>query len=278
MRRLIAGAWCSLSGLACQGDDWIIAGAPGAGGTSGAEHEMSAPEPIADGCPSAADSSELRAQRYGSSGIAPDHVGLWRGRLGGSAAAGFPSSDLEVELDTGGQGWLRFDTALNTEGRDDPERGYLCSAGPSGVVCGSASGYVGGYAYPLAGAGSRERVLSFSIVPADPWGSWCAQREPVAWDDPVAACGRSFAVLPPADLSWSPLGCSRTSSDGTEPIDCALMYALEFCQCARDACFAAFSSSIDVGLALSADGATLSGSLWFLNEVDAAPVTLTRAR
>jgi hypothetical protein len=71
------------------------------------------------------------------------------------------------------------------------------------------------------------------------------------------------------------LGCTLRRGEDVEAIDCALLYALEHCECARDACFAAFDRGAEVGLELTADGA-LSGSLWYQNGLDRAPVVFSR--
>jgi hypothetical protein len=183
---------------------------------------------------------------------------------------------LELPRHGSGAGTLLFGAAAS-ERAPSGDEGYLCSEDASGVVCGSASGFVAGFAYPIAGARSRDGVLSFAIVTADPWGNWCAQREPVSWEDPTQACGIAFGVLPEGESSWSALGCTRSSRDGAEAIDCALMYALDYCQCARDACFARFDRTVDIGLVLSQDGTALSGSLWYANGANAAPIALSRA-
>jgi hypothetical protein len=135
------------------------------------------------------------------------------------------------------------------------------------------AGFVGGFGYPLAGARSRDGVLSFVLGGAEPWGAWCALSPAVEWLDPTQACGSSFGVRPPAEPTWSHAGCARR---GARNIDCALMYALERCECGRDACFAAFDPDIEVGLALLVDQGSLVGSLWYENELDAASVALQR--
>jgi hypothetical protein len=208
--------------------------------------------------------------------VLAQHVGRWRGTLAGAAAASFPSLTLELVLEASGAGTLLFEGAAATDAVD-PSSGYLCTSESSGVVCGSASGFVGGFAYPLAGARSRDGVLSFVLVGADPWGAWCALSPPVRWSDPSQACGFSFGVRPPAETRWSSAGCSRIGPEEAEAIDCALMYALERCRCGRDACYAAFEPGIEVGLALSEDQQVLAGSLWYESELDAAPLELRRA-
>jgi hypothetical protein len=105
---------------------------------------------------------------------------------------------------------------------------------------------------------------------ADPWGSWCAEQTPVSWQDPSQVCGFAFDVQGPGVSRRSSEGCSRESNDGVEDIDCALMYALEFCDCARDGCFATIERVVEVGLELAEDGASLQGRLWWEN-ANAAP-------
>jgi hypothetical protein len=194
--------------------------------------------------------------------------------LGGTGAAGFPSSEVELLLDASGAGTFLFDAAPSPN-EPSPEQGYLCSADPGGVVCGTSSGFVGGYAYALAAVRSRDRVLSFVLPEADPWSAWCGLQASIESPDPAAACGFSFGVRLPAEASWSPLGCTLRRGEEIEDIDCALLYALERCECARDACFAAFDGGAEVGLELTDDGA-LSGSLWYQNGLDRAPVVLSR--
>lgn len=271
-------AACSVAlSVACQGDDWIIGGElTREMGSAGGEGDN--PELVSDpsGCPSSREVLGQREQAFGVASVADDHVGRWRAELMGSAAAGFPSRDVELAIDASGAGTLLFDAPTSDRSLPESGEGYLCSAETTGVVCGSTSGFVAGFAYPIAGARSRDGVLSFVIVTADPWGSWCAERAPVSWDAPDQPCGVAFGVLPEAEPRYSVSGCSRFTLDGAEPIDCGLMYALEYCQCARDACFARFDRSVVVGLASSRDGTALTGSLWYENERGASPITLNR--
>jgi hypothetical protein len=267
-------AGCALLlGVACAGDDWIIGTElpredEAAQGPFGPPELVSAPQ----ACPSAAELIGERERAYGMPNVREQHVGRWLGTLGGPAAASFPGLAVELVLDASGVGTWRFETAAAAPVTLDPDAGYLCRSEPSGVVCGTASGFVGGFGYPLAGARSRDGVLSFVLGGAEPWGAWCALSPPVEWLDPSQACGFSFGVRPPAEPTWSPAGCAR----GARDIDCALMYALERCECGRDACFAAFEPDIEVGLALSEDRRSLVGSLWYENELDAASVALQR--
>ena len=279
MRWLVVGG-CSLAlSVACRGDDWIIAGElprgvdePGTG--------PEAPEFVIDpdACPTAAEAFEQRRQAYGIPSVAPEDVGRWAGTLGDTAAAGFPGRTVTLQVDADGTGTLTLGepSGETFAEQGQPDNGYLCDAGAMGVVCGSTSGFVGGFPYPIEGARSRGGVVSFTVVIGDPWGLWCAQQEPVSWEDSRQMCGVSFGVRPPAELSWSSLGCSRQTEDGAEEIDCALMYALEFCACARDACFASSARSVEVGFQRTLDGASLSGSLWYENEIDAASIVLRR--
>ena len=274
-RLALAGGALALC-LACQGDDWIIAGelpreeAP-------PDSPLGTPEVIDDpsGCPSAADRLEQRAQAFSEPSLAPEYIGRWSGELDLDAPAGFPSRTLELLVGSDGGGTLRFggSTLLVPP---EADRGYLCEADAAGVVCGSASGFVAGFAYPIEGARSRDSVLSFSIVAADPWGAWCAQQQPVRWEDASQACGFGFGVLSPAVSSWSSSGCSRLADDGSRTIDCALMYALDYCDCGRDACFANFGRSVEVGLELTPSGSALRGSLWYEDEANAGWVVLSR--
>jgi hypothetical protein len=278
VRWLAAAAGSAVLSVACQGDDWIIGGErPSETGPAGGEGDN--PELVSDpgACPSSREVLGQREEAFGMASVADDHVGRWRAELAGTAAAArFPSRDVELAIDASGAGTLLFDAPTGDRFVSGSDDGYLCSEDAMGVVCGSASGFVGGFAYPIAGARSRDGVLSFAIVTADPWGSWCAEREPVSWDDPRQACGVAFGVLPDGEPRYSVSGCSWVTLDGAEAIDCALMYALEYCQCARDACFARFDRSVDMGLALSQDGTALTGSLWYENERDASQITLIR--
>jgi hypothetical protein len=271
VRRLAVGGM--LLGFACNGADWIVGEALPEQQGSG-EGTLS-PELLADpaSCPSAA---TVLAERARDASVLAEHVGRWRGRLDGHAAAGFPSTELELELAPDGAGTLTFEGPPATSPELDPDAGYLCAAGAGGVVCGSSSGFIGNFAYPLAGAQSRDGVLSFVLLDAAPWDDWCALQPPVHWPDASRACGLSFGVRSPATPRYSSLGCSRIHAEGADPIDCALMYALEHCECASDACFATDGAGMDVGLALSDDGDSLSGSLWYQRENDAASVSLRR--
>jgi hypothetical protein len=115
------------------------------------------------------------------------------------------------------------------------------------------------------------------VLPAaDPWNAWCGLQTSVASPDPSQVCGLSFGVRRPAEPRWSPAGCTLSRGEDVEAIDCALLYALERCECARDGCFAA-DGGVEVGLALSAGGAALRGSLWYESGVDRAGVVLSRA-
>jgi hypothetical protein len=276
VRGFVAGG-CMLLALACDGGDWIVGSElPPEHAPSGESLERPALIDDRESCPSAAQVLAQRERQHGVPSVLAEHVGRWRGSLGGDAAAGFPSAELELELDASGVGALTFDVPSAASVELDPGVGYLCDAAAGGVVCGTTSGFVGNFAYPLVGARSRGGVLSFVLVGAAPWDGWCALQPSLGWPDESPACGFSFGVRLPAEPRWSSGGCSRTSAAGVEPIDCALMYALERCECARDACFAADHGGMDVGLALGVDGAVLSGSLWYESESDAASLTLRR--
>jgi hypothetical protein len=276
VKRFGAARCALLLGVACAGDDWIVATEVPRDGEP-AREPLDPPELVStpEACPSAEELLAERERAYGTPNVLGQHVGRWRGTLGGSAAASFPSPEVELVLDANGVGTWRFEAAPASETLD-PSIGYLCRSEPSGVVCGTASGFVGGFAYPLAGARSRDGVLSFVLGAAEPWGGWCALSPPVEWPDASQACGFSFGVRPPAEPVWSPAGCARLDGNDSEDIDCALMYSLERCECGRDACFAAFEPGIEVGLALSEDQRVLAGSLWYENELDAAPLALRR--
>ncbi len=274
--RGVAAVCCLLAVLSCQGDAWIVAEALPPE-ESLAEPPLERPDLVAipGECPSAADVLAQREMALATSGVGAAHVGRWRGVLKGAKAAGFPSSEVELELDASGVGTFRFDVAPSPI-EPLPATGYLCSAAPTGVVCGSDSGFVGGFSYAVAGARSQGEVLSFVLRDADPWGAWCGLSASVALPDPSQACGFSFGVRLPAEPRWSPDGCTLRRDQEVEPIDCELLYALERCECARDGCFAAFDGGVEVGLALAQDGIALGGSLWYENGVDRAQVTLAR--
>jgi hypothetical protein len=262
-------------GLGCDGKDWIVAGAanPSRGPLGDG---IIAPEliPVLEACPSAA---EVLAEREGAriaASVASEHVGSWRGTLQGDAAASFPSVELELALDDSGAGALRFEGSGRDPGEVDPTVGYLCAADDAGVVCGTSSGFVSNFSYPLAQAQSRAGVLSFAIDAAAPWDGWCRLHSPVPRPDDTQACGYSFGARTAGEPRWSRQGCSLVGEDGAAPIDCALLYALERCQCARDTCFAT-EAEMEIGLTLAEDG-TLAGSLWYENENDAAELTLRR--
>jgi hypothetical protein len=278
VRWLVAGGCVSFA-LACDGGEWII-GAELPPAPAPSEAGLDPPTLLRDepeSCPSAAQVLAERERGHGVPSVLAAHVGHWRGSLGGAAASGFPSLELALVLDASGAGSLAFDAPSAGSGELDPGAGYLCDADAAGViVCGTPSGFVGDFAYPLAGARSRGAVLSFVLVGAAPWDGWCALQPPVGWIDESQTCGFSFGARSKAEPRWSSSGCSRSSAAGVEPIDCALMYALERCQCARDACFAAYHGGMDVGLELSEDGTRLTGSLWYENEGDAALVELGR--
>jgi hypothetical protein len=278
-------AWLVLN-AACQGDDWIIGGELPRD-TGSAPEGARSPELVSDPgtCPSSLDLLDQHRQAYAPASVAPGHVGRWRGPLGSDAAAGerappgtagFPSLELELQIDASGAGTLRFDAPPSDRLPYDSDEGYLCTEDASGVVCGSESGFVAGFSYSILAARSLDDVLTFSVATADPWARWCAEHEPVSWADPAQACGLAFGVLPQAQSVYSPMACARVSFEGAEEIDCTLMYALDYCECARDACFARVDRRADMALALSRDGTTLSGSLWYEDQTDAASIALGR--
>jgi hypothetical protein len=228
-----------------------------------------------ESCPTVA---ALDAERQGSNpapAVDARFAGVWRGRLGGDAAEGFPGADVELRIADGGAYSLRFGALAGTPAMLDPGRGYLCAEGAEGVLCGTPSGYVGGYAYVLESVMSRGDVLSFQIVSSDPWDGWCRLQSPQAWPDRTQPCGYTFGAGPPGSDSISASSCARVAADGAAaPIDCALMYALQRCRCAADACVAQSADVMEVGLRLT-DG-LLVGSLWYRGDVDAAAVSLAR--
>jgi hypothetical protein len=265
--------------VACQGPDWVIASERADGG--GTNEPPGGPPTnytIHPECPTARELLAARADLYGSPDLDPRHAGTWSGSLGGSAQGGFPSAQVELSLDASGVGHLTFLEVALPEA-DDPDSGYLCSVNTDGVACGTASGFVGGFSYPLERVTSRGDVLSFVIVQNDPWGDWCALHPVQRWPDETLECGFGFGVSPLGTDTETSAGCAHVSSDGsTTPLDCALMYALRHCECAADACFSSFESGIDVGLELGANGDSLHGSLWYSGDVDAASIMLQRQR
>lgn len=278
MRRLVALAASLALSLACQGDDWIIAGERREDARE-PRTDAQPPEVVGDpsGCPSAADVLGQRRERFGAPSVAPEDVGRWSGDLGDAAAAGFPARAVVLDIAASGAGTLTIGPVSDRSAEASPlDQGYLCEELAQRVVCGSSSGFVGGFPYPIEGAQSRGGVLSFTVLMGDPWGPWCARHSPLPADDARQECGFSFGVLPPGEPQFSPAACSRTTPEGAEPIDCALMYALEYCACARDACFGSLTRSVEVGLARAPDGSSLRGSLWYENELEAAPLALAR--
>jgi hypothetical protein len=203
------------------------------------------------------------------------HLGSWHGELSGSAAGGFPATEIELELRSDATGSLSFEGVPPPPEPESSDRGYLCDGRVSGGVCGSVSGFVGGFAYALQALMSRGDVVSFSIVDADPWEAWCNLQTPLARPEPFFDCGIAYEALPPGSERWSPDGCWMTLDTGTEPLDCGRMYSLERCQCARDGCIASFAAPVEVGLRLT-DTGELAGSFWFKNETEAATIRLQR--
>jgi len=276
-RWALAGA-VLLGDVGCRGGDWIVAGTESPpGGDAGSEEPPASEILPVEGCRSAAALLEQRAALYRPEAVSEDFAGRWSGTLTGDGATGFPSERVELELDATGSGSLWFDASpppLVT----DPESGYLCSAGADGaVLCGSRSGFVGGYRYPLERVTVRGDVLSFLLVEADPWGPWCEQRQPVDWPSAVAECETSFDVQLPGADTVTPTGCSRIDAEGVATaIDCELMYTLRHCDCGWDACIAAYEGGIEIGLELEASGAALTGSLWYSGDRDAARLRLER--
>jgi hypothetical protein len=235
---------------------------------------------FAGGAPECEAVGDLRAERalWGSSTLVLNaaHVGTWSGELSGDAAPSFPATEVRLEVRHDATGSLSFEGVAPPPAPEDAEAGYLCDGSVSGGECGSVSGFVGGFAYPLEATLSRDLVLSFSLVDADPWDVWCSRQAPRARPDPFFECGVAFEALPPGSERWSPDGCWLSTVDGQfEPIDCGRMYSLERCECARDGCIASSESRVEVGLRLTEED-ELRGSLWFKNETDAASLRLQR--
>src|SRR5207244_3041123 len=83
------------AGLGCERAPWIIASeasdaALGAD-DAGADETLST-----EGCPSAAALRGAGRSALGVPAVSAQHVGVWRGTLGGSAALAFPASDLTL--------------------------------------------------------------------------------------------------------------------------------------------------------------------------------------
>ncbi|HTV18087.1 MAG TPA: hypothetical protein VMG12_05435 [Polyangiaceae bacterium] len=260
--------------LACQGDDWIIAGElPEDDGSSS---DPGTPEFVNDpsGCPSAAERLAEREAAVAASSVAAQFVGRWEGEP--QLVGGFPSSELALTIGADATGVLSFSPGP-IMGEPEADDAYLCGMfGTDRVVCGSDSGFVSGYSYRLQGIVTRGNVLSFSIVMADPWSDWCALQQPIRREDSSEACGFSFDVLPAAEPRFSEQGCVLVGMDGPEEIDCPLLYALDHCDCGSDACFASFARRVEVGVALTSDEASLRGSLWYEDGSNAAPIVLQR--
>lgn len=276
MKAIVAAMGPLLLGLACRGDDWIIAGELPRD-EAGSPREPDDLEYATDvsGCPSAAERLAEREQTFGAPDVAPEFVGSWQGELQGY---GFPGTDLTLVIGADGNSVLRFGGVSMLGIDDDAGGGYLCNVfGITRMACGSESGFAAGYPYPLEGVLTRGNVLSFEIVTADPWNDWCALQEPLRREDATQACGFSFDVLPPAQPRWSEQGCTLIGADGPEEIDCARMYALDHCDCGRDGCFASFTRRVEVGFALTADTALLRGSIWSEDESDVGSVVMRRS-
>jgi hypothetical protein len=277
VRRLdLAALLLALAG-ACRGEDWVIASArPGEAGHAEEPIDASTLDAVRQPCATLSDLLAERAALYGSPDLDARHAGRWSGAISGSAVVGFPSSRVELSIEPGGAGHLTFVGQPWLEA-EDPDSGFLCHASAGGVACGTTSGFVGGFSYPLERVISRGDVLSFVVVENDPWGSWCRLRTPLRWADETLACGYGFGVqLPGTDIEGS-AGCGRVSADGeATPVDCELSYTLRRCQCAADACTSSFTAGIDVGLELAGDGNQLRGSIWYKGDVDAALIALDR--
>lgn len=261
------GAVLALLALGCDGEEWVVG-----------EEVPDVPRVGPSyGCASAGDLLGARGTAYGASQVSERHVGRWRGRLGGSAASAFPSDEVELTLSSDHTGQLLFAGAEPPPAPESPLEGYLCDGGVPGGICGTPSGFVGGFEYELLGIAVRGAVLSFVVIDADPWGPWCARQAPVERTDFTTTCGHAFSARPVQVGQWSEAGCTEVLDDGTaRDVDCALMYAIERCQCGHDRCVASYQTGIEVGLSLSDDGAELRGSLWFKSDLDASLLTLRR--
>jgi len=262
-----------LAGLGCRGSSWVIAGESPDPADAGARLERDAS--ATEICPTTAALDAQRAAANPTPSVDARHAGLWRGTLGGGAAAGFPSGDVELRIVDGGQNSLRFGASASAPSSLDPSRGYLCTESSDGVGCATRSGFVGGFAYPLESVVSRGEVLSFRMVGSDPWGPWCRLQAPLAWPDQTQPCGSAFGVGPVGSDTVGAAGCARVAEDGLAvAIDCELMYSLQRCRCAADACVAEYADILEVGLKLT-DG-LLGGSLWYADGFAAATVSFAR--
>ena len=274
-RGVAACVMIALVSLGCRGRSWVIAGdwlseSSDAGALADGDAALAA-----EVCPTVAVLDAERQRDNPASAIDARFAGVWRGSLGSDAAAGFPSTDVELRIDDGGESSLRIGAAPAAPAVLEPSRGYLCSESSGGVSCGTPSGYVGGYSYALEAVMSRGDVLSFRIVSSDPWDAWCRLQVPQAWPDRTRPCGYLFGAGPPGSDSIGAASCARVADDGTAvSIDCELMYALQRCRCATDGCVAQSADLMEVGLRLTDE--LLVGSLWYRGDLDAASVSLAR--
>lgn len=264
-----------LVSLGCRGGGWVIAGdLVLESSDAGAPSDRDAAPPV-ELCPSAAALDAERQSGNRTPAVDVRFAGVWRGSVRGGAAAGFPGDDVELRIADGGQNSLRFGALAAAPAGLEPSRGYLCAESADGVSCGTPSGYVGGYSYALESVMSRGDVLSFRIGSSDPWDAWCRLQAPAAWPDRTQPCGYAFGVGPPGSDDIGATGCARVTDDGAATaVDCALMYALQRCRCATDACVAQPADVMEVGLRLT-DG-LLVGSLWYKGDLDAAAVSFAR--
>jgi hypothetical protein len=264
-----------VASLACRGGSWVIAGDWASESSDAGQPSNADAATPAKLCPTVAALDAEREANNPAPAVDARFAGVWRGNLGGGAAAGFPSADVELRITGGGQNSLLFGAPDSAPVVVEPTRGYLCSETADGVRCGTPSGYVGGFSYPLEAVMTRGDILSFRIVSSDPWDGWCRLQAPQPRPDQTQACGYAFGAGPLGSDRIGATGCARVADDGSAlPIDCELMYALQRCRCAADACVAQASDSMEVGLRLS-DG-LLIGSLWYRDDVDAAGVSLAR--
>lgn len=257
----------------CKGEPWVVAAvvADAAADAGDAGPDAALPE-----CPSA--ESLVREELAGlpRPALEARHVGTWRGGLHGVSSPAFPGARLELQLAPDGSGTLRFIDAALPPAPADATAGYACQNGETGVTCGSASGFVGGYPYALYGARSRGAVLSFTLLGSQPWDSFCKLAPPLEWPDVNAACGFSHGVLPPGSSSWSTQGCTHVSDTTTTSVDCEWLYAVRRCQCAFDGCFSSFQTRVALGLELVDADRELQGSLWSFDGTRAVTLRLWR--
>lgn len=276
MKRIPLALWALLFGASCEAEPWVVA-TQANWERDGDRRDAGPPPSMIDQCPTVEVLRARRIAQYPRLAPSAAHVGRWRGTLSGSSAAGFPGVDVQLSVDTDGSGSFRFESESPLVPPGSAAEAYLCDGSVSGGICGSASGFVGGFDYAIEAARSRGDVLSFVIVDADPWDGWCRLQEATQRSNPDAECGLSWDALPGVPR-WSSAGCELAVDGVIQPIDCGRMYALERCACGRDGCIASFTTAVDVGLLGSPGGDVLEGALWFKNGAEAASLRLLRER